>query len=143
MVSWVKETWREVRPNAKWDAIKWVGYTAAAAVIAGVVVLWHKLSWWQLVIAALAFLSGWIVLILVLIRNRHKNKPLIIHYAGWGLGEKRYADVTTILRGYIKGGKVDIPVSIKVFDDPYPGSKKHVLVRYSCGDAQINEVVRH
>src|SRR5207302_11135965 len=68
---------------------------------------------------------------------------LVIHYAGYGLGGQRYEDVTLMLRGFIKQDRVNVPVSNTTFrSDPYPGSPKHVVVRYSY-KGKTRETVRH
>ena len=68
----------------------------------------------------------------------------MIHYAGHGLGPEQYADVTNILRGQIRDDKLNIVIDGSTFpDDPYPGKKKHVLVRYSHGSRIIKKKIRY
>jgi hypothetical protein len=71
---------------------------------------------------------------LVLLAN-YERKTLTIHYAGYGLGEGRYKDVTLTVKGHIQDEReINMPVENTTFhDDPYEGKDKHLLVRYSFG----------
>jgi hypothetical protein len=72
------------------------------------------------------------------------SRGLIIHYAGYGIGDEQYQDVRTILKGYIKNNKLNVPVDASTFHgDPYRGIRKHVWVQYSYRDRAIKEKIRH
>jgi hypothetical protein len=85
-----------------------------------------------------------VVLLLAVIELFFYTKGLVIHYAGHGLGDEQYKDVTTLLRGYIRNDRLNVAIDGETFpDDPYPGKKKHVWVRYSYRSRAIREKTRH
>ena len=93
--------------------------------------------------AALICLVG-VLLLLGVIELFFYTKGLVIHYAGHGIGDEQYADVTLLLRGYIRNDKLNVTIDGATFpDDPYPGEKKHVLVRYSYHSRAIREKIKH
>jgi hypothetical protein len=72
------------------------------------------------------------------------NRGLVIHYAGHGIGPEQYEDVTVFLRGHIRNNMLNVVIDGTTFPhDPYPGQKKHVLVRYSYRSRTIREKVKH
>jgi hypothetical protein len=71
-------------------------------------------------------------------------RDLVIYYAGHGLGPDQYADVTSILKGETRDGKLNVLINAELFpNDPYPGKKKHVFVKYSSGSRAIKEKIRY
>jgi hypothetical protein len=87
---------------------------------------------------------GIVLLLLGLLELFFYTKGLVIHYAGHGIGDEQYADVTTLLRGYIRNNRLNVPIDGTTFpDDPYRGKKKHVWVRYSYRSRTIKEKTRH
>ncbi len=85
-----------------------------------------------------------VVLLLGVIELFFDTKGLVIHYAGHGIGDEQYADVTLLLRGYIRNNKLNVPIDGTTFpDDPYRGVRKHVLVRYSYRSRTVREKIRH
>ena len=72
------------------------------------------------------------------------NRGLVIHYAGYGIGDEQYEDVTTLLRGHIRNNRLNVTIDGATFPhDPYRGLKKHVWVRYSYRDISIKEKIKH
>jgi hypothetical protein len=138
-MGWLYKQWKLIEGNAKFYVLLLL-FSGLSAMTAGLVAVWHALSWKGLAVAALAFLSGWIVAVAVIWRQR--NPGLTIHYAGWGLDDNRYKDVTLIVKGCINEGKIDIPASVALFGDPYPGNWKHLRVRYSYSGFSTKEVIR-
>jgi hypothetical protein len=68
---------------------------------------------------------------------------LFIKSASYGLGNDAYADVTVLLKGYVKHNCVNVPVSNSTFNmDPFPGKPKHLRVYYLL-DGVEHEIVRH
>ena len=75
-----------------------------------VAILTHCLKWWQQ--AGLATIFGILLACAVAaafyaLKGRspagtRPSGPLLIQYAGYGLGDEGYVDVTTTLKGYIK-----------------------------------------
>jgi hypothetical protein len=84
------------------------------------------------------------VVLMMVVQFFFYSKGLIIHYAGYGIGEEQYQDVTTTLRGYIRNNKLNVPVDGSTFRcDPYRGIPKHVWVQYSYRDRSVKEKIRH
>jgi hypothetical protein len=83
------------------------------------------------------------IALLLCLHFYHRN-DLAIHYAGHGIGDEQYADVTKLLRGYVRNNQLNIVIDGTTFpDDPYPGKKKHILVKYSYGSKVVKEKIRH
>jgi hypothetical protein len=57
--------------------------------------------------------------------------PLRIVSAKWGIDGDAYKDVTDIVRGHCKPGSVNIPASVGLLGNPYPGAVKRLVVTYS------------
>ena|SRR5438874_12346511 len=87
---------------------------------------------------------GITVLLILVIDWFFYTKGLVIHWAGHGIGDDQYADVTTLLRGYIKDNKLNVPIDGTIFPhDPYRGERKHVKVQYSYRSRVKHTKIRH
>jgi hypothetical protein len=73
------------------------------------------------------------------------DETLRIKRARYGVGDDRYEDVTTALRAYIKGNRVNVLVSNWTMcggRNPYYGDQKRLIVEYSVGNGPLREIVR-
>jgi hypothetical protein len=98
-MDWLYRQWKLIEGNVKFYLLGLI-LSGLVAMGLGLISVWQALSWKQLIGAAAAFLSGWIVAVII-VWAQHK-RVLTIHYAGWGIGEDRYQDVTTLLKACIK-----------------------------------------
>jgi hypothetical protein len=92
-----------------------------------------------------AFIAlGILVGLLAIVEFFYLGRGLVIHWAGHGIGDDQYADVTTLLRGYIRNNKLNVPIDGTIFPhDPYRGEKKHLRVQYSFRSRVKKEKIRH
>ena len=70
MSDWVKRTWAEIKPNFKWDVIKWTASAVAAMIAAGVGlfqrVVHLAVDWWILGgVFLVSFVAGVILLTII------------------------------------------------------------------------------
>ncbi|MGD0669328.1 MAG: hypothetical protein ABSB23_17355 [Bryobacteraceae bacterium] len=63
--------------------------------------------------------------------GNHSGAPLRIIFAKWGIGGDAYRDVTEIVRRHCKPDAVNVPASVGLLGDPYPGAPKQLNVMYS------------
>lgn len=153
MVDWITEQWKQIRGNLKWDLLKLVG----AAMLTGMWALLQRARHLPADVYGYAVLFlGSFLAFMYLGRNQRSTKhpesksgsqppssPLTIHYAGYGLGPGRYMDVTAALNSHVTAEGLNVPVSFSTFGcDPYLGSVKQVLVRYSYSERVQRELVK-
>jgi hypothetical protein len=87
---------------------------------------------------------GILVLLLAIVELFYLTQGLVIHWAGHGIGDDQYADVTNIVKGQVNNNRVNFVIDGALFpDDPYRGKKKHLLVRYSNRSRRIREKIRY
>ena len=86
---------------------------------------------------------GVVAVIAIVIEMFFYTRGLVVHYAGHGLGPEQYADVTTIVKGQIRDGKLNFVIDGELFpDDPYKGKKKFLIVKYSFRSRRVKEKIK-
>ncbi len=132
----IPEQIRELRPHATWDVIR-EGIKLMLPFLAGL----GMKQWTHDHATALMWTASLIVAFGIAFWDRlspnirgsaeaSAKNPLIIIYAHWGISSTVFRDVTGIVRRHLIGGTVNIPASIGLLRDPYPGVKKTLNVSY-------------
>jgi len=86
---------------------------------------------------------GLTVLLLCVTELYFYSRGLVIHYAGHGMGDDEYADVTNIVKSQVKNDRINFVIDGSVFpDDPYQNKKKFLIVRYSFQSRRIREKIK-
>src|SRR5437016_3321526 len=137
MREWLSKQWDDIKGNFKF----WL-LLSLPALYGGIKPVWGQLSFMQIFAIAVAIASGYF-LALATILKYGSNQELTIHYAGYGLGEGRYHDVTTTVRSYIAKNRLDMVVTNDTLNvDPFPGVKKVLFVQFSLDGRRKKEVIR-
>jgi hypothetical protein len=69
VLGFVKRQWNDIKGNFKF----WIFTGGATSVITGLVALWHRLAWWEILAAGCCFASGWMIALAAILERSRIN----------------------------------------------------------------------